>query len=107
MAEEIVAQIELDFTRDADNDPAGEELKDSFANGDGDEKPAPGEQLAVGEAAVQVVDDKADEARALNHDSVGAEYRDGSGQQTLPVTLHVGEQGPELGGLQGQSPEKV
>ncbi len=47
MAEEIVAQVELNLARDADDDPAGEKLKDSFAGGDGDQKPAPGEQLGV------------------------------------------------------------
>ena len=38
--------------------------------------------------------------------SVGAEDRDGPGDKSLPVLLHVGEQGPELGELQGQSPIK-
>ena len=65
MAEEIVAQVELDLTRDADHDPAGEELKDSFAGGDGDQQPAPGEQFAVSDAVVQIVNDALDEARGL------------------------------------------
>ncbi len=64
MAEEIVAQVELDLARDADDDPAGEELEDSFAGGNCDQQPAPGEQLAVSDAVIQVVNDALDDARA-------------------------------------------
>jgi hypothetical protein len=59
----------------------------------------------MSDAVVEIVHDEADEARSLDHDGVGAKHRYGSGQETLPVALHVGKQGPELGGLQGQSPE--
>ena len=106
MAEEIVAQVELDLARDADHDPAGEELKDAFAYGDGNQQPAPGEQFPVSDTAVQIVNDALDEARGLHHDSVGAEDREGAGHKTLPVLFHVWEERPELGKCQGKSPIK-
>ena len=91
MAEEIVAQVELDLARDADHDPAGEKLKDSFAERNGDQQPAPRQQLAVSNAAVHVVRDALDNARGLDHDSVGAKHGEGSGYESLPIPLHVGE----------------
>ena len=91
MAEEIVAQVELDLARDADHDPAGEELEDSFAEGDGDEQPAPGEQFAVSDSVVEVVHNALDDARGLDHDSVGDEDSEAPGEIVLPVALHVRE----------------
>ncbi len=38
MAEEIVAQVELDLARDADDDPTRKELEDSLARGNGQQQ---------------------------------------------------------------------
>ena len=91
MAEQMIAQVELDLARDADQDPAREVLKDPLAERNGHQQPAPGQQLAVRNALVQVVGNAADEPRRLHHDAVRAQHGGATGHIALPVLLHVGE----------------
>ena len=45
MGEQIVAQIEFDLARDADQDPAGKKLEDGFGARDGQQVTGIGQQL--------------------------------------------------------------
>ncbi len=80
MAEEIVAQVELDVARDADHDPAGQELEDAF-----DQRQSATSSSRIVSSlcevtpCVQVVDGAPDDQREENPDAVVA-----AAPQTVP-----------------------
>ena len=78
VSEEVVAKIEFDIAADADDDVAGQELKDAFEEGDADDEQRVDEQLMAGDAGVEVVDGAADDLREENPDSVVEENAEGS-----------------------------
>ena len=63
MAEQIVAQVEFDFARNADQDPASEELEDGLAAATASSSQGIGQQLVAGNAQVQIIDGAADDQR--------------------------------------------
>ena len=52
MFEQIVAQVEFDFARDANHNPAGQELEDAFHSGDGQQQHGVGEEFLARHAEV-------------------------------------------------------
>ena len=92
VGEQIVAQVELDLARDADQDPAGQELENGFGAGDRQQQSRVGEQLVAGDAEVQVVDGAADDQRKQNPDAVVAQHAERADPEGQPVLAEIGKQ---------------
>ncbi len=61
--EEVVAQVEFDFARDADHDPARQELEEALGGGNGDEQQGIDDDLVLREARAGVADHAAHDGR--------------------------------------------
>ena len=85
MAEEIVAQIELDLPGNADDDPAGKEEEDALGGRDQDQQPGIQENLLPGDALVQIVDGNANDLGEKDPDST-----DSSGRTPLTYATENG-----------------
>jgi hypothetical protein len=70
MGEQIVAQIEFDFARDPDHDPASEKLEDGLDAGDRQQQERVGQQFVAGDALVKIVDGAANDQREENPNPV-------------------------------------
>ena len=53
--EQVVAQVKFDVARDADNNPAGEELEDPLGDGDGEQQSSVDQELVAGDPFVKIV----------------------------------------------------
>ena len=68
--EEIVAQVELNIPRDADDHPPRQELKHSLDQRDGDNQQRIGEKLLAGHTGVKIVNGAPQDLRKQDPDSV-------------------------------------
>ena len=68
--EQIVAQVELYVARDADHDPAGEELEDSLGDGDGKQHCRVEKQFVPSYSFMQIVGSLAEHQRKEDPDAV-------------------------------------
>src|SRR5207248_3727984 len=75
MLEEIVAQIEFNFTRDPDHDPARQELEDALGQRDRNERQRINKQLVPRDAAVQSIDCALYDLRKQYPDAVMKQHR--------------------------------
>ena len=90
--EQIVAQIELDVARDADDDPASEELEDSFGDRDGEQHSGIEQKFVAGYAGVEVVGSAAEDEREEDPDAVGQENTQRARDIRPAVAFHVRDQ---------------
>ena len=91
MGEQVVAQVEFDLARDANQDPAREELEDGFGAGDGEQPSGIGQQLMHSDALVQVVDGAADDQREENPDAVVAQHAERADPEGCLVLAQIGK----------------
>ena len=96
MSEEVVAQIEFDFARNADQNPARQELEDGFNAGNPQQHQSVGEQLLAGDAAIQIVDGAADDQRKQNPDAVVKQHADRAEPERRLVLAQIRKQRAEV-----------
>src|SRR5450759_1731209 len=94
MGEQVVAQIEFNFARDPDQDPAGKELENGFGSGDRQQQGRVGEQFVAGDPEVKVVNGAADDQREENPDAVVAHDEQSADPEGQLVLAQIGEQRP-------------
>ena len=93
MREQIVAQIELDVTGNANHDPASQELKDALGNEDGDNQRSVKEEFVAGDAGVnKVVGRAAENEWIANRDAVSQQDAKPAQYKTAPVALQIGDE---------------
>ena len=92
VGEQVVAEVEFDFARNADQDPAGQVLEDRLDAGDGEQHRRVGQQFVAGDALVQVVDGAADDQREQDPDAVVAEHAERADPEGGSVLAEVREQ---------------
>ena len=92
MREQIVAQVEFDLARDADQDPARQELEDGFDAGDGQQHEGVGQEFVTGYALVEIVDGAANDQRKENPDPVVEQNAHGAKDIGGAVLAKVGKQ---------------
>ena len=90
--EKIVAQVELDVARDADDDPAGQELEDSLGDGDTEQDGSVEQKLVAGDASVQIVGSFAQNEREQDPDAIGEEDTKRAREVSPAIAFHVGQQ---------------
>ncbi len=91
LSEEIVAQIELDIARDADQHPALSVEKNPFDERDGDQQQSQKKDVLARGAVLERVDGAAKYARKLDPDGIGADAGQRAPHVSPAVTAHVGE----------------
>ena len=97
MAEEVVADVELDLARDADEDPALGVEKNAFDEGDGDQEAGEAEDGQMrGVFFLEPVDCPAEHTRKLYRGSVGANAGERAPHVAPPVAAHVREKRPQV-----------
>jgi len=97
VAEQVIAQIELNLPGNADDDPAGEKEEHALGRGNSHQQPGIEQDLLPGDAVVQVVDGDAND--------LGEEYPDDirkHGGQSAPdkiaaIAAQIRKQRPECG----------
>src|ERR1019366_4225540 len=94
MGEQVVAQIEFNFARDPDQDPAGEELENGFGPGDRQQQGRVRQQFVACDAQVKVVNGAADDQREENPDPVVAHDEQSADPEGQLVLAEIGEQRP-------------
>ena len=92
----IVAQVELDVARNADDDPAGQELKDSLGGGDTEQDGSVEQKLAAGDASVQIVGSFAQNEREQDPDAIGEEDTKRAREVSPSIASHVEQQRSEV-----------
>ena len=97
VGEEVVAQIELDLARGADDDLAGDVEEDGGERGDQSRRSGVVDDLGFGDAVLHVVDGVADDEREELRDDVVDDDRDPTPGEVLPVALEVGEEWADAG----------
>ena len=95
MTEEVVAQIEFDFAGDADHDPAGQKLKDSFARSHRQQEQRIGDELVPSDTEMKVIHRPADYLRKKNPDAVCQEDAYRPQQIAAAILSEVGNQGTQ------------
>jgi hypothetical protein len=96
LSEEIVAQIEFDVARNADDDPAHEEEENAVEDGDGHDEAGVAEDLVPCDTLRQVVGSEANDMRKLHPDDIGKNGAEAAPEVSAPVAAHVREQGLEI-----------
>ncbi len=96
LAEEVVAQVEFDFARDADEDPALGVEEDAFDEADGDQDQGKDEDEFAAGALLDAVDGHAQNAGELDGDDVGADAGEGAPHVSPAVAAHVAVEGGEV-----------
>ncbi len=96
VGEEVVAEVELDLARGADDDLAGDVEEDGGERGDEQQAQRVVEDLGFGDAVLHVVDGVADDEREQDADDVVEDDRDASPGEVLPVALEVGNEWSEF-----------
>ena len=89
MLKQVVPQIEFDFTRNTDHNPAGQKLENTLHAGHRHQQQRIGKQLMACNAEMQVINGSADYLREENPDSVIAEDADRSPNVSPPVFLKI------------------
>ena len=97
MAKEVVAEIELDFARDADDDPPREEEKNPFGDGNADEQSGVEQNLLPRDPVVQIIDGDSNHLREQDPDGIRQDGRESAPDKVAPVAAHIREQGSERG----------
>ena len=87
--EQIVAQVKLDFARDADQDPASQELEDGLGNRDGQQRPGVEQQLMNIDLFVQVVDSAPNDQRKQYPDAIVAKHAERANPECLLVLPQI------------------
>jgi hypothetical protein len=90
VAEEIVAEVELDLAGGSDDDLAGDVEEDSRESGDEQEAEAVEEDLLLGDAVLHVVDGVADDGGEKYLDYVVKNSRNPAPGERFPVSPEVG-----------------
>ena len=85
MCEQIVAQIEFNFARHPNQDPAGKELKNGLGSGDRQQQGRVREQLVACDPEVEVVNGAANDQREENPNSVVAQHAQSADPEGHPV----------------------
>src|SRR5262249_23147409 len=94
VCEEIIAQIEFDVARDADDDPASQKLKDPLGEKNSDDPESVVDELGASDRLGEVVNRGLDDARELSGDSIGQQDRQSAQHEAAAVTLQIGNQRP-------------
>ena len=89
MLEQIVAQVKLNFARNADHDPTRQKLKDSLERRDGQQQACIEQQLVTGDALAQIVRCTADYQGKQDPDAVREENADRARRVTPAVAFEV------------------
>ncbi len=93
MREQIVAQIELDVAGNANDDPAGQELKDALGDEDGDNQRSVKEKFVAGDAGVNKVVGRAAENQWIaNRNAVSQQDAESAQYKAAPVALEIGDE---------------
>ncbi len=92
LAEEVVAEVELDVAGDADEDPARVKEEDALGHGDADEQAGVEENLPAGDALVEVVDGDSDDTGKKDPDGAAEYGHEGSPSVGALVAAHVREE---------------
>ena len=90
LAEEVVAEVELDFAGGADDDLAGDVEEDGRECGDEQKAEAVIEDLLLGDAVLHVVDGVADDGGDEDFDDVVKNSRNPAPGERFPVSPEVG-----------------
>lgn len=85
MKEQVVAEVEFDVARNADDNPTGQVLKNAFGSGDGHQQKRVDEQLASGDAVLKGVESATNNLREQNPDTIVREDTDGSEKKSALV----------------------
>ena len=89
LAEEVVAQVELDLARDADENPALRVEEDALDQGDGDQERGEEQNQFPGRPSVDRVDGHAQDPGKLHGDDVGADAGERAPHVSPAVAAHV------------------
>src|SRR5690348_11200822 len=95
MLEKIVAQIELDLARDADQDPTHQKLKDAFADSDSNQSQRVGNDLVLSDADIQIVNCSSDDLRKENPDRVVEQQGEAAPEELDAVAIQIRLEGIE------------
>ena len=96
VGEEVVAQIELDLARGADDDLAGDVEEDRGERGDQEQAQAVVDDFGVSDALAHIVDGVADDEGKNDADEIVGDHRDASPGEIFPVALEVRKQRSNL-----------
>ena len=88
--EQVIAQVEFDVARDADHDPTGKELEDSFPNRDREQQPGEEKKFVASNAFQQGVGSDPQHLGTQNLNAVGQEDADRTRGVAPAVTLQIG-----------------
>ena len=102
VSEEIVAEVELDLARGADEDLAGEIEKDSRDDGDGEQAQRVVLERGAGEVVLDVAGGVADEQRDQDLGEVVDDQRETAPDVALPVAAKIGKERAEAGEHRGE-----
>ena len=92
MGEEVVAEVELDLARDADDDLAREVLEDAFGEGDGEQIESVLAKGRDGNVSVEVANGVARYHGEENPDNVIAENAECTDVEGRAIFPEIGEQ---------------
>jgi hypothetical protein len=90
--EEVVAQIELDLPRYADQNPALSVKKDALDQRDGDQQPGEEQNLLAGYSVLHLVDGHLQDPGKLHRDRIGGDARQSAPHISPSVAAHVFEE---------------
>ena|SRR5215475_5362298 len=96
MREEIVAQIEFNLPRDADQNPPSQELKNALRQGDSEQPKRIVGDLVSRDAVVQVISYPSENLGECNPDPVVKENRHRAPQESSTVLPEIGCEWPEI-----------
>ena len=95
MAEEIVAQVELYFAGNADDDPASKKEEDALAGGNSYQQPGIAENLLPGDAVVQVIDGDTNDLGKKDPEGIGGHRDQSAPDKVPPIAAQIGEERPK------------
>ena len=89
MLKEIVAQVEFDLTRNADQNPPHQKLKETFTERDHNQRKRVRDDLVAGDAPIQIVDRTADDLRKEYPDGVIQQKREPAPKELDAISVQI------------------
>src|ERR1700722_759166 len=96
MAEEVVAEVELDFARNADQYPALRVEEDTFNHRDSNQFAGEQQNATSGDSLTHCINGPLENLGKKHPDSVGRDAGKAAPQVSPAVASHVNEEGPQF-----------
>src|SRR6185312_12142549 len=96
MGKHVIAQVVLDLARNADHDPASQELKNAFRSCDGEQQERVNKEFVAGSGPVQIINGPLQYLRKINPDTVVAKDGQCAPEQRPAVLLEIRKEWPQV-----------